>query len=151
MTHIPATFSLKRPKPEWRLSCLTTVSTRYSKHKHISHQSLPFLFFPPVSSHSFLPSTLPCLHPSSFLRSRSSSLLAVSPAQQLTDEFRITYCQLWHGLARRDPDAIKKHCLALNAGQLYPLLACIITARTWDSIQQGISCTPRSREEVGSP
>ena len=68
--------------------------------------------------------------------------------QTLTDNFRLTYCQLWEGLIERDREAIKRCCLTLNAGQLYPLLACIVTARSWDSIQAGISQVERSEAEV---
>ena len=39
--------------------------------------------------------------------------------------------------------------MELNAGELYPLLACMITARTWDSVEGGIAKKQRSRQEVG--
>ena len=68
--------------------------------------------------------------------------------QELTDDFRITYCHLWEGLIRNDKDSVKKYCLALNAGDLYPLLACVITARTWESIQDGIINIRRTEQEV---
>lgn len=69
--------------------------------------------------------------------------------QQLTDDFRMTYCKLWDGLMRKDMDAIRIHCLSLNAGDLYPLLACMISARTWNSIERGITKASRSNTEVG--
>jgi aarF domain-containing kinase len=67
--------------------------------------------------------------------------------QQLTNDFRLLYCKLWHGLITRDNDSIKKYCQELEAGELYPLLACIITARSWDSIQQGIGSVSRTNIE----
>ena len=45
-------------------------------------------------------------------------------------------------------DAIRKHCLSLNAGDLYPLLACMISARTWNSIERGITKSSRNDTEV---
>ena len=68
--------------------------------------------------------------------------------QQLTQEFRLLYCRLWKGLISHDMEAIKTYCTALNAGELYPLLACIITGRTWNSIEHGISTIARSSQEV---
>ena len=71
------------------------------------------------------------------------------PLQQLTDSFRLTYCHLWRALLNRDDGAIKQYCLALNAKELYPLLACMVTARAWDKIQSGIiSNSQRTRAEV---
>ena len=60
----------------------------------------------------------------------------------------MTYCHLWQALINRDQPAIKRYCEELNAGQLYRLLACIITARAWDSIASGIDQNPRSQSEV---
>ena len=60
----------------------------------------------------------------------------------------MTYCKLWDGLMRKDMDAIRIHCLSLNAGDLYPLLACMISARTWNSIERGITKASRSNTEV---
>ena len=68
--------------------------------------------------------------------------------QQLTDTFRLTYCRLWQALITKDMTAIKKHCLELNAGELYPLLACVVTARTWENIEGGIASTERTATEV---
>ena len=68
--------------------------------------------------------------------------------QQLTDDFRLLYCRLWNALILKDNDSIKRYCQELEAGELYPLLACIITARTWDSIQVGIGSLERTSSEV---
>ena len=70
--------------------------------------------------------------------------------QQLTDSFRLTYCRLWQALITKDIAAIKTHCLELNAGELYPLLACVVTARTWENIEGGITSTERTATEVSS-
>lgn len=67
---------------------------------------------------------------------------------QLTNKFRITYCKLWESLIKKDNNGIKKYCLELNGGDLYPLLACMVTARSWDSIQSGIKSVKRTETEV---
>ena len=69
---------------------------------------------------------------------------------QLTDKFRVTYCKLWESLIKKDTVGIKKFCLELNAGELYPLLACVVTARSWDSIQTGIQSVNRTEHEVST-
>lgn len=66
----------------------------------------------------------------------------------LTDELRLSYCQLWWALIRGDQGGIQRHCLALNAGELYPLLACMVTARAWEHVQTGISESRRSGAEI---
>lgn len=67
---------------------------------------------------------------------------------QLTDKFRVTYCHLWESLIKKDLAGIKKYCLELNAGELHSLLACMVTARSWDSIQTGIGSVNRTEGEV---
>ena len=51
-------------------------------------------------------------------------------------------------ILRKDLQSIKVHAQALNGGELYPLLACIITARSWDSIRTGVDRTAVNRAEV---
>ena len=53
-------------------------------------------------------------------------------------------------ILRKDLESIKAHAQALNGGELYPLLACIITARSWDSITKGVDRTAVNRAEVRS-
>lgn len=61
----------------------------------------------------------------------------------------MTYCRLWQALIKGDTAGIKEYCLKLNAGELYPLLASVITARAWNSIQTGIAKKERTAGEVG--
>ena len=70
--------------------------------------------------------------------------------QKLTDDFRISYCRLWQSLIKADLDGIKKYCIELNAGQMYPLLACIISGRSWNSIMGGISNKSINAAEVSN-
>lgn len=51
-------------------------------------------------------------------------------------------------ILRKDLESVKIHAQALNGGELYPLLACIIAARSWDSIVTGVDKTAINRAEV---
>ncbi len=68
---------------------------------------------------------------------------------QLSDKFRVTYCRLWESIIMKDTAGIKKYCTELNAGELYPLLALMVSARSWESIQAGIKSINRTEKEVG--
>lgn len=68
----------------------------------------------------------------------------------LTEEFRLDYCHLWQSLIWTDMKKIKKYSQRLGAGDLYPLLACMLTARSWNSVNRGISHVPVTASEVGA-
>ena len=71
------------------------------------------------------------------------------PLQVLTDEFRLDYCRLWQSLIWTDMEKVKKYSQRLGAGELYPLFACMLTARSWDSVNRGIGQAPVTATEVG--
>lgn len=62
----------------------------------------------------------------------------------------MSYCKLWQALIQEDQVAIKQHCMELQAGPLYRLLACVVTARAWANIESGITNSSRSKNEVSS-
>ncbi|XP_004739215.1 aarF domain-containing protein kinase 1 isoform X1 [Mustela nigripes] len=67
--------------------------------------------------------------------------------QVLTDEFRLDYCRLWQSLIWTDMEKVKKYSQRLGAGGLYPLFACMLTARSWDSVNRGIGQAPVTATE----
>ncbi|XP_072618205.1 aarF domain-containing protein kinase 1 isoform X1 [Vulpes vulpes] len=67
--------------------------------------------------------------------------------QVLTDEFRLDYCHLWQSLIWTDMKRVKKYSQRLGAGDLYPLFACMLTARSWDSVNRGIGQAPVTATE----
>lgn len=69
----------------------------------------------------------------------------------LTEEFRLDYCHLWQSLIWTDMKSVKKYSQRLGAGDLYPLFACMLTARSWNSVNTGIGRTPVTATEVGGP
>ena len=52
-------------------------------------------------------------------------------------------------MIKADIKGIKEHAEALNVGDLYNFLACMLTARSWNAIQAGIDKHKLSTEEVG--
>ncbi|XP_075185623.1 aarF domain-containing protein kinase 1 isoform X7 [Anomaloglossus baeobatrachus] len=68
--------------------------------------------------------------------------------QELTDHFRLNYCRLWQALLAADMRGIRTYSQRLGAGDLYPLFACMLTARSWDSVNRGIDRGAASAEEV---
>ncbi|KAL5008761.1 hypothetical protein ScPMuIL_014342 [Solemya velum] len=67
--------------------------------------------------------------------------------QTLTDDFRVNYSKMWLSIIRRDTDGIRKYANAMNAGELYELFACMLTARSWDSIVSGVDKTEYTEKE----
>lgn len=48
-------------------------------------------------------------------------------------------------------ERVKQYSQRLGAAELYPLFACMLTARSWDSVKRGISQAPATATEVGNP
>ncbi|XP_068821413.1 aarF domain-containing protein kinase 1 isoform X2 [Capricornis sumatraensis] len=67
--------------------------------------------------------------------------------QALTEEFRLDYCRLWQALIWTDMQGVRKYGQRLGAGDLYPLFACMLTARSWDAVNRGIGQTPVTATE----
>ena len=58
--------------------------------------------------------------------------------QQLTNDFRYNYAQFWNSILKADLEGIKQSADCLGVGKLYGLFACMVTGRSWGSIQKGI-------------
>ncbi|XP_061552719.1 aarF domain-containing protein kinase 1 isoform X2 [Phycodurus eques] len=65
----------------------------------------------------------------------------------LQPDFRINYCQLWQALIHQDMSGVERYSRKLGAGDLYPLFACVLTARSWAAINSGISSVPVTLSE----
>lgn len=68
--------------------------------------------------------------------------------QVLHADFRLDYCRLWQALIRGDMSGVERYSRRLGAGDLYPLFACVLTARSWTSVNAGISSVPVTQSEV---
>ena len=69
-------------------------------------------------------------------------------SQTLSSDFRVQYCKMWQALIRSDIDGVKQSSEALGVGEMYGLLACILTARSWDVVTTGIDQGPVTDHEV---
>lgn len=113
-----------------------------------------------MSENTFLPR---CRMSSSFLPKKAASLFPFSSSctpmrdqilscllQVLHTDFRLDYCRLWKALITGDMSAVERYSRRLGAGDLYPLFACVLTARSWTSVNAGISSVPVTQSEVGA-
>uniref|UniRef100_T1IWN6 Protein kinase domain-containing protein n=1 Tax=Strigamia maritima TaxID=126957 RepID=T1IWN6_STRMM len=58
--------------------------------------------------------------------------------QTLSEDFRMKYCNLWLALISANVERIKQASGALGVHEFYGLLAAMVAARSWSSIQHGI-------------
>ncbi|CAB1431424.1 unnamed protein product [Pleuronectes platessa] len=68
--------------------------------------------------------------------------------QILKPDFRLDYCRLWQALINSDMSKVERYSRRLGAGDLYPLFACVLTARSWTAVNAGISSVPVTNSEV---
>ncbi|XP_062253641.1 aarF domain-containing protein kinase 1 isoform X1 [Platichthys flesus] len=67
--------------------------------------------------------------------------------QILKPDFRLDYCRLWQALINSDMSKVERYSRRLGAGDLYPLFACVLTARSWTAVNAGISSVPVTNSE----
>ena len=65
----------------------------------------------------------------------------------LKNEFRWEYSKLWLAILDGDKDAMKEHCTKLGVGDMYGLLACMVSGRTWDALMAGVRKTKYDSNE----
>lgn len=69
--------------------------------------------------------------------------------QDLTDRFRYDYSKLWLSILNVDREGMRAHSLNLGIKRdLYPLFACMLTGRPWESVMSGVDKTRHSDAEV---
>jgi len=66
---------------------------------------------------------------------------------QLSNKFRYDYADFWMAIINRDVEAIKVAADSLGVGSLYGLFSCMVTGRSWSSIQKGVDVAERSAAE----
>nr|XP_057933953.1 aarF domain-containing protein kinase 1 isoform X1 [Doryrhamphus excisus] len=67
--------------------------------------------------------------------------------QVLQPDFRMNYCRLWQALISGDMSGVERYSRKLGAGDLYPLFACVLTARSWTAVNSGIGSVPVTASE----
>ncbi|PIK61444.1 putative uncharacterized aarF domain-containing protein kinase 1 [Apostichopus japonicus] len=68
--------------------------------------------------------------------------------QALSDKFRLNYARLWQSILAADIKGIKQYSDVLGAGEMYGLFACMLTARSWESVSKGIDKKDLSQSEA---
>merc|ERR1719167_1819882 len=92
-------------------------------------------------------------HPGNVLVQKSTSgrtqivLLDHGLYTQLSNQFRYDYADFWNAIIHRDISAIKISADKLGVGMLYGLFACLVTGRSWSSIQKGVDVAERTAGE----
>lgn len=54
--------------------------------------------------------------------------------RKLDEQLRKDYARLWQAIILADEKRIEKYCKKLNAGDLYTLLAAVLTLKSWDNV-----------------
>jgi len=67
---------------------------------------------------------------------------------QLSTKFRYNYSDFWQAIINRDVEGIKASADLLGVGQLYALFACMVTARSWGSLQKGMEVAVKDKSEA---
>ncbi|XP_070698469.1 aarF domain-containing protein kinase 1 isoform X1 [Pempheris klunzingeri] len=67
--------------------------------------------------------------------------------QVLQPDFILDYCRLWQSLIKGDMPGIERYSRRLGVGDLFPLFACVLTARSWTAVNTGISSMPVTQSE----
>ncbi|XP_048830020.1 aarF domain-containing protein kinase 1 isoform X2 [Brienomyrus brachyistius] len=76
-------------------------------------------------------------------RSKRSEIVLLDHGlyQVLKQAFRLDYCRLWRALMKADMKGVERYSRRLGAGDMFPLFACVLTGRSWASLNAGISQT----------
>lgn len=57
----------------------------------------------------------------------------------LSNEFRSNYSNLWLALIQANMESIKRYATDLGVGELYGVLACVVSGRPWSAVKRGIT------------
>lgn len=68
--------------------------------------------------------------------------------QSLHENIRLDYCNLWMSLINGDNEGLKKYSTRLGVAGMYPLLACVLTGRSWNSLKSGLNAKYSDREDA---
>lgn len=155
---------LKVPKIYWELSSPKVLTMEYCEggqindkkfleHHQISSKQIFQQLGELFSEMIFVKGYVHCdPHPGNILIQKNSKdvniiLLDHGLYTQLSDQFRLKYSNLWMSLLSADVEGIKYWAKSLGVEEYYGLLACIMTARSWKAIQEGINQKEKTAAE----
>ncbi|ESN96490.1 hypothetical protein HELRODRAFT_189267 [Helobdella robusta] len=58
--------------------------------------------------------------------------------QELPEDIRLAYCKMWTSIFNKDVEGMKGAAEMLGIREKYPLLVCILTSRSWQTIKKGL-------------
>lgn len=68
--------------------------------------------------------------------------------ETISQDFQYNYSMLWRSMIRGDQKSLRKASAALNVESMFPLLAAMVSGRSWQSVKQGLKNTESiSRKE----
>ena len=62
----------------------------------------------------------------------------------------MNYCKLWQAIISADLEGIKEYSEKMDVGEYYGIFACMLAARTWNTVVSGMKRTPFSQNEVSA-
>ena len=62
----------------------------------------------------------------------------------------MNYCKLWQAIISADLEGIKRYSEKMDVGEYYGIFACMLAARTWNTVVSGMKKTPFSQNEVSA-
>ncbi|KAA8582380.1 hypothetical protein FQN60_009120, partial [Etheostoma spectabile] len=147
LAHLPF---LKIPIIHWDLSTKRILTMEFAEGGQIS-ENLGKMYSEMIFVHGFVHCDP---HPGNVLvrkclQSKKTEIILLDHGlyQVLESDFRLNYCRLWQALIKGDMSGVERYSLRLGAGDLYPLFACVLTARSWTAINVGISSVPVTHSE----
>lgn len=160
------TTFLKIPKVYWEYSSKRILTMEYCEGGHVN--DVRYMQEHGISSNEvsskvgqiysemiFLQGCIHCdPHPGNILIRKNSKgiveivMLDHGLYQEITSDFRVNYCKMWQAIISGDVDGIKKHSEKMGVGDQYGIFACMLSARTWDTVVRGMKKTPLLQDEV---
>jgi len=61
--------------------------------------------------------------------------------ETISQDFQYNYSMLWRSMIRGDEKSLRKSSAALNVESMFPLLAAMVSGRSWQSVKQGLKNT----------
>lgn len=71
--------------------------------------------------------------------------------QTIPKDIRLSYSKLWLAMLRTDVKGMQKYAEQLKVGDLFDLFACMLTARSWKGVTEGIQASVVGEKEVCQP
>ncbi|XP_047102612.1 aarF domain-containing kinase 1 [Schistocerca piceifrons] len=146
---------LKIPKIHWPLTTRRVLTMEYVDGKQVNDiiyikdskidpfevsDKLSYLYAQMIFVEGFVHSDP---HPGNIFLTKTGKKLRITLLDHglyatLSPEFCLEYAKLWLAILNVDMKGIKQQCEVLGVKEMYGLCVCMVTGRTWESIQSGL-------------